>query len=145
MRSKPELVAFTALLFLPMWAIAPSHTRATGTHCLSAGDTAAIAINMVKGVVTSATPRDSVLRASLGIHAAADSDVVLVVDEAKCKQAVDTLNAEATRYGGPGIVEGIYLVSTGSEYAAYAPSPGEATGLTFLDAQFLVLGRTVVP
>lgn len=145
MRVKPELAALSAALLLPLWNAAPNHAPEAGTYCRSAGDTGAVAVNLVKEVVASTAPRDSVLRASLGVQAAADSAVVLVLDETKCRQAVDTLNAEAVRYGGPGISDGIYLVSTGSDFAAYAPSPDGETGLTFFDAQFRILGRTVVP
>ena len=60
-------------------------------------------------------------------------------------RAVITLNALAVRTGGPESSEGIYLVSTGSDYAVYAPKPGEATGLIFMDSQFLFLGATVIP
>ncbi len=144
MRHEPGLIVLTAALLLPSWAMPPIHAIAAGVYCLSAGDTGAVAINLAKGVVASTTPRDSILRASLGINAAEDSNVVLVTDETKCQQAIDTLNAEAARYGGEGISDGIYLVSTGSDYAVYAPSPEGKTGLTFLDAQFRVLGRTVV-
>lgn len=133
------------MLILFWWAMNPTHALAMSSYCRAAADTAAMTIGMVKEVVSSTTPRDSVLRASVGIQAAADSDVVLVVDEARCRRAIDTLNALAARAGGPWSSEGIYLVSTGSTYAVYAPKPGESTGLIFMDSQFRYLGTTVTP
>ena len=145
MRIRLGIVALTMMLTLSWWAMNPIHARAMGSYCRSAADTAAVAIGMVEEVVSSTEARDSALRASLGVQTAADTDIVLVVDEAKCRQAIDTLNALAARTGGTGSSESIYLVSTGSNYAVYAPKPGESTGLIFMDSQFRFLGATVIP
>jgi hypothetical protein len=135
----------TATLALSLWAIDPIQARVPDSYCRSDADTAAVAVGMVQDVVSSTEPRDSKLRSSLGVQAAADTNVVLVVDEARCRRAIDTLNALAARAGGTASTEGIYLVSTGSSYAVYAPRPGESTGLIFLDSRFRFLGVVVVP
>jgi hypothetical protein len=133
------------MLALSWWAMNSIHAQAMDSYCRSDADTAAVAIGMVRGVVSSTEPRDSAVRASLGVQAAADTDVVLVVDEARCRRAIDTLNALAARTGEPESSDGIYLVRAGSNYAMYAPKPGESTGLIFLDSRFRFLGATVTP
>lgn len=145
LRIDPGIVGLATALTLGLWAMNPIHARAMGSYCRSAADTASVAIGMVKEVVSSTEPRDSALRVSLDIQSAADTDIVLVVDEARCRRAIDTLNALAARTGGTGSSEGIYLVGTGSNYAVYAPKPGESTGLIFMDSRFRFLGATVIP
>ena len=101
---------------------------------------------MVQGVVASTDTLAAPVRASLGVQAAADSEVVLITDEAKCRRAVDSLNARSVSSGGTGELQSLYLVSTGSQYGAYAPpEPGESDGLVFLDDRFHILEFTVIP
>lgn len=120
--------------------------HATDPYCRTAADTSHVAIQMVRSVVAPTATLDAALRASLGVRAAADSEIVLITDEAKCGRAVDSLNSRSISSGGAGELQSLYLVSTGSQYAAYAPSePGESDGLVFMDDRFHILGFTVIP
>lgn len=120
--------------------------HAIDPHCRTAVDTSEMAIRMAQDIVASTDTLAAALRASLEIQAAADSEIVLITDEAKCRQAVDSLNARSISSGGTGELRSFYLVSSGSQYAAYAPpEPGESDGLVFMDDHFHILGFTVVP
>jgi hypothetical protein len=102
-------------------------------------------IKRVRSVVSSTDSLDAALRASLGVRAA-DSEVVLITDEAKCRRAVDSLNSRSISSGGAGSLRSLYLVCTGSQYAAYAPPErGESDGLVFMDDRLHILGFTVIP
>ena len=54
--------------------------HATDPYCRTAADTGQVAIQKVQGVVASTDTLDAALRASLGVQAAADSEVVLITD-----------------------------------------------------------------
>lgn len=57
-------IVVMTVLVLPWWTANASPARAPGPSCLSDSGDAAIALSMVKDVVTSAAPDESALRAS---------------------------------------------------------------------------------